>query len=68
MRQKTLSILDHNHAMDEDNEKKDEDEDVKKEKKKKRTEYHIPEDGSMVIKDSYPQFREVTYPEPEEAK
>lgn len=46
----------------EDNEKKDED--VKKEKEKKRVEYPPPEDGSFIIKDSCPQFRAVTYPEP----
>ena len=46
----------------EDNEKKDED--VKKEKEKKRIKYPPPEDGSFIIKDSCPQFREVTYPEP----
>ncbi len=46
----------------EDNEKKDED--VKKEKKKKRIRYPPPESGSFIIKDSCPQFREVTYPEP----
>ncbi len=49
MRQKTLSILDHNHAMDEDNEKKDEDEDVKK--KKKRVKYPPPEDGFTIIRE-----------------
>lgn len=48
--------------MDEDDEKKDED--VKKKVKKKRVEYPPPQDGSLIIKDSCPRFREVTYPEP----
>ena len=74
MRQKTLSIL--NHAMDEDKEKKDDE--AKREKAleeleqrnphfsrhKYKTIYPEPGDNSMVIKDSCPQFREVTYPYP----
>ncbi len=48
--------------MDEDKEKKDNE--VKKETEKKPVKYPNPQDGSLIIKDSCPQFHKVTYPEP----